>query len=65
MLEIPAIAISAEGYHPDYDLTVPARVARLLVDRSQMWFSGQDSAERQLSRPFVGGPEGAAPDHFG
>jgi 5'-nucleotidase len=31
MLEIPAIAVSAEGYHPGYDLSVPARVARLLV----------------------------------
>jgi 5'-nucleotidase len=31
MLDIPAIAISAEAYHPGYDLTVPARVARLLV----------------------------------
>ena len=31
MLDIPAIAISAEGYHPDYDLTVPARLARVLV----------------------------------
>jgi 5'-nucleotidase len=31
MLDIPAIAISAEAYHPGYDLTVPARLARLLV----------------------------------
>lgn len=31
VLDIPAIAISAEGYRPGYDLTVPARVARLLV----------------------------------
>ncbi len=31
MLDIPAIAISAQGYHPGYDLTVPARFARLLV----------------------------------
>jgi 5'-nucleotidase len=31
MLGIPAIAISAEAYHPDYDLSVPARLARLLV----------------------------------
>lgn len=31
MLDIPAIAVSAEGYHPDYDLSVPARVARLVV----------------------------------
>jgi 5'-nucleotidase len=31
MLDIPAIAISAKGYHPGYDLSVPARVARLLV----------------------------------
>ncbi len=31
MLDIPAIALSAEGYHPGYDLTVPARFARLLV----------------------------------
>lgn len=31
MLEIPAIAISAQGYHPGYDLTVPARFAHHLV----------------------------------
>jgi 5'-nucleotidase len=31
MLDIPAIALSADKYHPGYDLTVPARVARLLV----------------------------------
>lgn len=31
MLDIPAIAISAEAYHPGYDLTVPARLAHLLV----------------------------------
>lgn len=31
MLDIPAIAISAEGYHVGYDLTVPARFARKLV----------------------------------
>lgn len=31
MLDIPAIALSAEGYHPGYDLAVPARVARELV----------------------------------
>ncbi len=31
MLDIPAIAISAEAYHPGYDLTVPARLAKLLV----------------------------------
>jgi 5'-nucleotidase len=31
MLDIPAIAISAEAYHPGYDLAVPARVARVLV----------------------------------
>jgi 5'-nucleotidase len=31
MLDIPAIAISAEAYHPGYDLTVPARIARRLV----------------------------------
>jgi 5'-nucleotidase len=31
MLGIPAIALSADSYHPGYDLTVPARVARLLV----------------------------------
>ena len=35
MLDIPAIALSAEGYHPGYDLTVPARFAhRLVVDRA-------------------------------
>jgi 5'-nucleotidase len=31
MLDIPAIAISAEAYHPGYDLSVPARLAKLLV----------------------------------
>jgi len=31
VLGIPAIAISAADYHSGYDLTVPARVARLLV----------------------------------
>ncbi len=31
MLDIPAIALSAEGYHPGYDLSVPARFARHLV----------------------------------
>lgn len=31
MLDIPAIAISAHAYHPDYDLSVPARFARHLV----------------------------------
>jgi len=31
MLDIPAIALSAEGYRPGYDLTVPARLARRLV----------------------------------
>ncbi len=31
MLDIPAIAISAEDYHPGYDLTVPARIAHRLV----------------------------------
>ena len=31
MLDIPAIALSANDYHPDYDLTVPARFAHLLV----------------------------------
>jgi 5'-nucleotidase len=31
MLGIPAVALSAEGYHPGYDLTVPARLARRLV----------------------------------
>jgi 5'-nucleotidase len=31
MLDIPAIALSAEGYHPGYDLTVPARFAHRLV----------------------------------
>ena len=31
MLDIPAIALSADGYHPGYDLTVPARFARRLV----------------------------------
>ncbi|MGI5940215.1 MAG: 5'/3'-nucleotidase SurE [Thermoleophilia bacterium] len=31
MLDIPAIALSADGYHPEYDLTVPARVAHRLV----------------------------------
>jgi 5'/3'-nucleotidase len=31
MLDIPAIALSAQGYHPGYDLTVPARFAGQLV----------------------------------
>ncbi len=31
MLGVPAIAFSADGYHDDYDLDVPARVAHLLV----------------------------------
>ncbi len=31
MLDIPAIALSADGYHPGYDLTVPARFAHRLV----------------------------------
>jgi 5'-nucleotidase len=31
MLDIPAVALSAEGYHPGYDLSVPARFARRLV----------------------------------
>ena len=31
MLDIPAIALSAHGYHPDYDLAVPARFAGHLV----------------------------------
>ncbi len=31
MLEIPAIAISADGYHAGYDLSVPGRFARRLV----------------------------------
>lgn len=31
MLDIPAIALSAEGYHEGYDLSVPARFARKLV----------------------------------
>jgi 5'-nucleotidase len=31
MLDIPAIALSAEGYHAGYDLTVPARFAHQLV----------------------------------
>ncbi len=32
MLDIPAIAISAQDYHAGYDLTVPARFARRLVE---------------------------------
>ena len=32
MLDIPAIALSAQGYHPGYDLTVPARFARRLLE---------------------------------
>lgn len=32
MLDIPALAISAQGYHPGYDLTVPARFAGRLLD---------------------------------
>ena len=31
VLDIPAIALSAEGYHAGYDLDVPARFARQLV----------------------------------
>ncbi len=31
MLGVPAIAFSADGYHAQYDLDVPARVAHLLV----------------------------------
>jgi 5'/3'-nucleotidase len=31
MLDIPAIALSAEGYHPGYDLSVPGRFAQRLV----------------------------------
>jgi 5'-nucleotidase len=31
MLDIPAIALSAEGYHAGYDLSVPARFAERLV----------------------------------
>jgi 5'-nucleotidase len=31
MLDIPAMAVSAEDYHPGYDLTVPARWAHRLV----------------------------------
>lgn len=31
MLGIPAIALSAEGYHPGYDLSVPARFAARLI----------------------------------
>src|SRR5664280_1156166 len=33
MLDTPAIAISAEGFGPGYDLEVPARFAALLVRR--------------------------------
>lgn len=33
MLDIPAIALSAHGYHPGYDLEVPARFARRLVEK--------------------------------
>jgi 5'-nucleotidase len=32
MLDIPAIALSAQGYHPGYDLSVPARFARHLLE---------------------------------
>lgn len=31
MLDIPAVALSAEGYHAGYDLSVPARFAHRLV----------------------------------
>lgn len=31
MLDTPAIAVSAEGYHPGYDLSVPARFVHHLV----------------------------------
>jgi 5'-nucleotidase len=32
MLDTPAVALSAHGYHPGYDLAVPARFARVLVE---------------------------------
>ena len=32
MLGIPSVAVSADGYHDGYDLNVPARVSRLLVE---------------------------------
>lgn len=32
MLDIPAISFSAEGYHPGYDLEVPARFAAQLLE---------------------------------
>ena len=50
MLDIPAIALSAQGYHPGYDLTVPARFARRLVSLALAeGLPGQDPAQRQLS----------------
>ena len=33
MLGIPSLAVSADGYHEGYDLSVPARVARLVVQK--------------------------------
>lgn len=32
MLGIPSLAVSADGYHEGYDLSVPAQVSRLLVE---------------------------------
>ena len=32
MLDVPAIALSAQGYHSGYDLTVPARFTRRLLE---------------------------------
>ncbi|HZK48881.1 MAG TPA: 5'/3'-nucleotidase SurE [Thermoleophilia bacterium] len=32
MLGIPSLAVSADGYHDGYDLSVPARVSRLVVE---------------------------------
>ena len=55
MLDIPAIALSAQGYHPGYDLTVPARFAAPAgVARPGEGLPRQDPAQRQLSRPPVG-----------
>ena len=64
MLDIPAIALSAEGYHPGYDLTVPARFAHRLVSIAlRRGLPGQDAPQRQLPRPVVGGAAGRAADH--
>ena len=50
MLEIPAIAMSAQGYHPGYDLDRSGALRRAGWSRSRSpeGLSGQDPAQRQL-----------------